>query len=105
MVEPLRHRLAVKDRKALHRPAEARPELSLEDELWRGGYGELRTSAPSLRWLSDFLGRVGYRRNRQQTISTAVAAVLTPICVEKFLQNSDAHANLAALRKISSGSL
>jgi hypothetical protein len=29
-------------------------------------------------------------------------AVLTPICVEKFLQNSDAQANLAALREISS---
>jgi thioesterase domain-containing protein len=32
----------------------------------------------------------------------AVVAVLTPICVEKFLQNSDAQANLAALREISS---
>ena len=34
--------------------------------------------------------------------STAVVAVLTPICVEKFLQNSDAQANLAALREIPS---
>jgi hypothetical protein len=33
---------------------------------------------------------------------TAVVAALTPICVEKFLQNSDAIANLAALKKISS---
>jgi dienelactone hydrolase len=32
---------------------------------------------------------------------TAVVAALTPVCVEKFLQNSDAKANLAALRKIS----
>ena len=32
----------------------------------------------------------------------AVVTVLTPICVEKFLQNSDAQANLAVLRKISS---
>jgi hypothetical protein len=32
---------------------------------------------------------------------TAVVAALTPICVEKFLQNSDAKANLAALQKIS----
>ena len=31
----------------------------------------------------------------------AVVAALTPICVEKFLQNSDAKANLAALQKIS----
>jgi hypothetical protein len=32
---------------------------------------------------------------------TAVVAALTPICVEKFMQNSDAKANLAALQKIS----
>jgi hypothetical protein len=31
---------------------------------------------------------------------TAVVAALTPICVEKFMQNSDAKANLAALQKI-----
>ena len=34
--------------------------------------------------------------------SSAVLAALTPICVEKFLQNSDAKANLAVLQKISS---
>jgi hypothetical protein len=33
---------------------------------------------------------------------TAVVAALTPICVEKFLQNRDATANLAVLQKISS---
>ena len=33
---------------------------------------------------------------------TAVVAAITPICVEKFLQNSDAKANLAVLQKISS---
>jgi hypothetical protein len=32
---------------------------------------------------------------------TAVVAALTPICVEKFLQNSDAKANLGVLQKIS----
>ena len=32
---------------------------------------------------------------------TAVVAAFTPICVEKFLQNSDAKANLAVLQKIS----
>ena len=34
--------------------------------------------------------------------NTAVLAALTPICVEKFLKNSDAKANLASLEKISS---
>ena len=33
---------------------------------------------------------------------TAVVVALTPVCVENFLQNSDAKANLAVLRKISS---
>ena len=33
---------------------------------------------------------------------TAIVAALTPVCVEKFLQNSDAKANLAILQKISS---
>ena len=32
----------------------------------------------------------------------AVVTVLTPICVEKFMQNGDAQENLAALRKITS---
>jgi len=32
----------------------------------------------------------------------AVVSALTPICVEKFLQNGDAKANLAVLQKISS---
>jgi hypothetical protein len=34
---------------------------------------------------------------------SAVLAALTPICVEKFPQNRDAKANLAALQKISTG--
>jgi hypothetical protein len=33
---------------------------------------------------------------------TAVVAALTPICVERFLQDNNAKANLVALRKISS---
>ena len=34
--------------------------------------------------------------------STAVVAALTPLCVERFLQNGDATANLAVLKKIPS---
>ena len=33
---------------------------------------------------------------------TAVVAALTPVCVDKFLQNSDAQANLAVIKKIPS---
>ena len=32
---------------------------------------------------------------------TAVVAALTPICIEKFLQNGNAKANLTVLQKIS----
>ena len=46
------------------------------------------------------LGSTAHRLAADQA-STAVVAVLTPICVEKFLENSDAQANLAALREIS----
>jgi len=51
-------------------------------------------------WGGWLLGSTAHRLAADQA-STAVVAVLTPICVEKFLQNSDAQANLAALRKIS----
>jgi len=37
-----------------------------------------------------------------QRADSAVVAILTPICVEKFQQSGDVIANLAALRKISS---
>jgi len=51
-------------------------------------------------WGGWLLGSTAHRLAADQA-STAVVAVLTPICVEKFLQNSDAQANLAALLKIS----
>ena len=47
------------------------------------------------------LGSTANRLAAEQA-NTAVVAVHTPICVEKFLQNGDAQANLAALREISS---
>ena len=51
-------------------------------------------------WGGWVLGSTAHRLAADQA-SAAVVAVLTPICVEKFLQNSDAKANLAALREIS----
>ncbi len=37
-----------------------------------------------------------------QRADSAVVAILTPICVDKFQQNGDSTANLSALKKISS---
>ena len=51
-------------------------------------------------WGGWVLGSTAHRLAVDQA-NTAVVAVLTPICVEKFLQNSDAKANLAVLQKIS----
>jgi hypothetical protein len=41
-------------------------------------------------------------RLADEQADSAVVAALTPVCVEKFLQDNNAKANLAALRKISS---
>jgi hypothetical protein len=49
-------------------------------------------------WMTDRTAN----KMADQRADTAVVAALTPICVEKFLQNSDAKANLAVLQKISS---
>jgi thioesterase domain-containing protein len=51
-------------------------------------------------WGGWMLGSTAHRLAADQA-NTAVVAVLTPICVEKFQQNSNAQANLAALREIS----
>ena len=63
--------------------------------------GAIASMAIGFSWGGWMLGSTANRHAAEQA-STAVVAVLTPICVEKFLQNSDAQANLAALREISS---
>src|ERR1700746_2009894 len=52
-------------------------------------------------WGGWSLGSTAIKLADEQA-NAAVVAALTPICVEKFLQNSDAKANLAVLQKISS---
>ena len=62
--------------------------------------GAIASMVIGFSWGGWVLGSTAHRLAADQA-STAVVAVLTPICVEKFLQNSDAQANLAALRQIS----
>src|ERR1700730_12304282 len=62
--------------------------------------GAIASMAIGFSWGGWVLGSTAHRLAADQA-STAVVAVLTPICVEKFLQNSDEQANLAALREIS----
>ena len=52
-------------------------------------------------WGGWVLGSTANKLAAEQA-GTAVVTVLTPICVEKFMQDGDAQENLVALRKISS---
>ena len=63
--------------------------------------GAIASMVIGFSWGGWVLGSTAHRVAAEQA-STAVVAVLTPICVEKFMQNADAQANMAALRKISS---
>ena len=51
-------------------------------------------------WMTDSTAN----RLAAERADTAVVAALTPVCVEKFLQNSHAQANLVAIKKIPSNS-
>ena len=72
------------------------------DRLLQGvAIGAIASMAIGFSWGGWMLGSTANRHAAEQA-NTAVVAVLTPICVEKFLQNSEAQANLAALREIPS---
>jgi alpha/beta superfamily hydrolase len=62
--------------------------------------GAVASIAIGFSWGGWVTGSTAHRLAADQA-STAVVAALTPVCVEKFLQNSDATANLAVLQKIS----
>jgi hypothetical protein len=48
-------------------------------------------------WMTDGSAN----RFAAEQASTAVVAALTPLCMERFMENGDAKANLATLQKIS----
>jgi hypothetical protein len=63
--------------------------------------GAIASIAIGFSWGGWVTGATANKLAAEQA-STAVVTVLTPICVEKFMQNGDAQANLVALRGISS---
>jgi hypothetical protein len=63
--------------------------------------GAVATMAIGFSWGGWMTDRSANKLAAEQS-ENAVVAALTPICVAKFLQESDAKANLAALQKISS---
>ena len=63
--------------------------------------GAIASMAIGFSWGGWMTGGTANRLAAAQA-DTAVVAALMPVCVEKFLQNGDAKANLAVLQKISS---
>ena len=73
---------------------------SLTRLLQGAAVGAVATMVIGFSWGGWSLGSTADKLAAERA-DTAVVAALTPICVAKFLQNSDANANLAALQKIS----
>jgi hypothetical protein len=73
---------------------------SLKRLLQGAAAGAVATIFVGFYWGGWSLGSTAIKLADERA-NTAVVAALTPICVEKFLQNSDAKANLAVLQKMS----
>ena len=72
----------------------------LKPAFWGGAGGAIVLAIIGFTWGGWMTASTANKLAGQQADS-AVVAVLTPVCVEKFLQTGDATANLAALKKIS----
>ena len=73
---------------------------SLKRLLQGAAIGAIATMVVGFGWGGWSLGSTADKLAAERA-DTAVVAALTPVCVEKFLQNSDAKANLAVLQKMS----
>ena len=74
---------------------------SLKRLLQGAAAGAVATIFVGFYWGGWSLGSTAIKLADERA-NTAVVSALTPICVEKFLQNNDAKANLAVLQQISS---
>ena len=73
----------------------------LKPALWGAAGGAIVLAIIGFTW-GGWMTTSTANKLADQQADSAVVAVLTPICVEKFHGNSDAIANLAALKKLSS---
>jgi len=74
---------------------------SLSRLLQGAAIGAVASMVIGFSWGGWMTGSTANRHAAEQA-NTAVVAALTPVCVERFQQNSDAQANLAAIKKIPS---
>jgi hypothetical protein len=91
-----------KRRKSSHRKAKAMQVPSeTKPALWGAAGGAILVAILGFTW-GGWMTTSTANKLADQRADSAVVAILTPICVEKFQQNGDATANLTALKKISS---
>jgi hypothetical protein len=76
-------------------PSETRPAI------WGAAGGAVALAIVGFVW-GGWTATSTANKLADERVDSAVVAVLTSICVEKFQQSGDARANLAALIKISS---
>jgi hypothetical protein len=74
---------------------------SLKRLLQGAAVGAVATMVVGFTWGGWMTGGTANRLTAERA-DIAIVAALTPVCVEKFLQNSDAQANLVAIKKIPS---
>jgi hypothetical protein len=85
----------VRRQKAMQVPSETKPML------WGAAGGAVVLAIVGFTW-GGWMTTGTANKLADERADSAVVAVLTPICVEKFQQSGDAVANLVALKKISS---
>ena len=73
----------------------------LKPAVWGAIIGAVATMIIGFSWLGWTLGGTA-EKMAQQRAESAVVAALTPICVERFMKQSDATTKLAGLRKTDS---
>jgi hypothetical protein len=81
--------------KIMQIPSQTKPAL------WGAAGGAVALAIVGFTW-GGWMTTSTAKKLADQRADSAVVAILTPICVDKFQQNGDATANLTALKKISS---
>jgi hypothetical protein len=74
---------------------------AIQPALWGAAAGAIALAVVGFNWGGWVTGGTAERLAKSHA-ETAVVAVLTPICVDKFRQAANAPANLAEMKKISS---
>jgi len=91
----LRRNSLLLESKVMQFPSETKPAL------WGVAGGAILLALVGFTW-GGWMTTGTANKLADQRADSAVVAILTPICVDKFRQSGDAIVNLAALKKISS---